>query len=54
MSYEIEINYIDKQIKHTEISIEKARAKPNCSLKEIDNLLSKLSILKNIRKKLSE
>ena len=49
MKYQKEIEYIEKQIKKTEISIDNTNKKPNANLTEINNLNTKLSILQNIK-----
>ena len=49
MKYEKELEFIEKQIKKTEISIQNTKNKPNVSNTEIDNLNSKLNIFNNIR-----
>lgn len=47
--YKKELEYIEKQIKKTEIALNNAKKKPNVSIVEITNLNDKLIILNNIK-----
>ena len=54
MDYQREISYIEKQLNKARKSLEGAKKRPNVSMKEIDDLNTKILIFKNILKKLSE